>query len=190
MSVSIPQDELIQILSKFRNSKDSDIEDFLNNKALMFESRHWCSTYVLVDEDRFANGDSWIEGYFTLSNKVIEISDTVSNNLRKRISNGLNKDDNLMHMILIGQLGKYVDESTATSSEVSAMELLDKAFEIIEEVNERIVSRCVMLECRNCSETDKKEEMESRQKLHKIYIDYGFKPLQDDGELTQYYKII
>lgn len=190
MMESIPQDELGKILSAFRNSKDSDIEEFLNKKALLYEDRHWCSTYILVDEERFANGETWIEGYFTLSNKVIEISDTVSNNLRKRISNGLKKDDNFMHMILIGQLGKHVDKDTLTCSSISAKEILDKAFEVIEEVNERIVSRCVMLECRKCLETDPEEEIESRQKLHKLYIDYGFKPLQDDGELTQYYKII
>lgn len=52
----IPQEELSEILLAFRNSKDSDIEEFLNKKALMYEARHWCSTYVLVDEERFANG--------------------------------------------------------------------------------------------------------------------------------------
>ena len=78
MMASIPQDELIQVLSRFRNSKDSDIEEFLNRKALMYEERHWCSTYVLVNEERFMSGDTWIEGYFTLSNKVIEIGEKVS----------------------------------------------------------------------------------------------------------------
>ena len=189
MMASIPQDELIQVLSRFRNSKDSDIEEFLNRKALMYEERHWCSTYVLVNEERFMSGDTWIEGYFTLSNKVIEIGEKVSNNLRKRISNGLKKDDNFMHMILIGQLGKYIDESTNTISSISATELLDKAFEIIEEVNERIVARCVMLECRKCLEKDM-VDAKKRQNLHENYIAYGFKPLQDDGDLTQYYKII
>lgn len=187
---SIPQEELSEILLAYRNSKDSDIEEFLNKDALNYENRHWCSTYVLVDEERFVNGETWVEGYFTLSNKVIEISDTVSNTQRKKISNGFKKEDNFVHMILIGQLGKYVDNSTMTSSSISGKEILDKAFEIIEEVNERITSRCVMLECRKCLETDTEEEKTSRQKLHKLYIDYGFKPLQDDGELTQYYKII
>lgn len=190
MILSIPHDELNEILSTYRNSRDSDIEEFLQKKALIYENRHWCSTYVLVDESRFINGDIWIEGYFTLSHKVIEISETVSNNLRKRISNGLKKDDNFIHMILIGQLGKYVDEKDCVFSDISATDILDKAFEIIEEVNERIVSRCVMLECRKCLETDTEESKEKRQKLHKIYSDYGFKALQDDGELTQYYKII
>ena len=92
-------------------------------------------------------------------------------------------------MILIGQLGKYIDESTNTISSISATELLDKAFEIIEEVNERIVARCVMLECRKCLEKDM-VDAKKRQNLHENYIAYGFKPLQDDGDLTQYYKII
>ncbi len=47
-------EETKTVLNKYRNCKDSDIQDFLNNKALVFEERKWCNTYLIVDEDTLA----------------------------------------------------------------------------------------------------------------------------------------
>lgn len=74
----------------------------------------------------------------------------------------------------------------AIYGDTSMEELLDAAFEIIELVNERIPCRCVLLECREASETDSEEEKKKRANLHKKYMDYGFSPLQKDDDLVQY----
>ncbi len=185
------QEELEKILKRFRNSKDLDIQRFLNENAIIYEKRRWCSTYIVVNEESFAfQQDFHIEGYFTLSNKVISLGDEVSNTLRKKLANGLARKDNHIHTILIGQLGKYIDEDAGCVSNLSAKQLLDIAFKLISEATERIAARVVIVECKQCLETDTETMFEKRQKLHEIYTNYGFKVLQNRGDLTQYFKII
>ena len=54
--------------------------------------------------------------------------------------------------------------------ETNAVEMLDKAFEIIYQVKERITCSCVLVECKDDS------------KVRKIYETYGFKELQKENE--------
>lgn len=96
--------------------------------------------------------------------------------LRKKLFKGLKKDDSYMHCILIGQLGKYLDE--AFSSPISAYEMLEMAFEIIYQVKERITCSCVLVECKDHA------------KIRRIYEDYGFRELQKSENLVQYFKIL
>lgn len=189
--MSIPEEEVNKALTDFRNSKDLDIQTFLNRDAVEYENRRWCSTYVMVNEETFTSQQSLqIEGYFTLSNKVLYLQDGVSKTIRKKLANGLLKTDDHFHVILIGQLGKYINLESHMVSDISAKQLLDEAFEIVEEVKERITTRAVLLECRPYLDTNSKDEFEQRQKLHKIYTDYGFVFLQNSEGLTQYIKFI
>ncbi len=184
----LPSETLNRGLDSFRNSKDCDIEEFLRFKALKFEERRWCATYLLVNVEDFRKNRLNIEGYFTLSNKVLNISDKVSKSRKKKLFNGLMKDDKSLHVILIGQLAKHIDETgdSPKYGNTSMTELLDAAFEVIETVNERIPCRCVLLECRKSSCEDSEEDKLSREKLHQKYKDYNFSSLQEDDNLVQY----
>ena len=175
---SLEEKELKKILDRYRNIKDSDIENFLRKKALIYEKRKWCSVYLLVDEEKLNNGEIFVEGYFTLSNRVLHISDNVSNKIKKKLYNGLKKTgDGFIHVLLIGQLGKYIGKEFC--SQLSVNEILDFAFEIIEQVKERIVCNCVILEC------DIK-----RVGLMNRYRNYGFHELQQEDSFIQYFAII
>ena len=78
-SGELPLEVLQKGLDSFRNTKDRDIEFFLREKALDFEKRHWCSTYLLIDEDTMIQSKSIkVEGYFTLSNKVLTLNEKIS----------------------------------------------------------------------------------------------------------------
>ena len=167
-----------------------DIEEFLRYKALEFEKRHWCATYLLVDIEAFDKNILKIEGYFTLSNKVLSISDDVSKSKKKKLFNGIKNGDTSLHVILIGQLAKYIDETVSPCmyGNTSMSELLDSAFEIIESVNNKIPCRCVLLECRDVSKED--IDNKNRLNLHKKYQECGFIPLQKDGDLVQYIALI
>ena len=46
---------------------------FLQEKAISFVQRGWCSVYLIVDEDAFDNGELNVIAYFTLSNKVLNL---------------------------------------------------------------------------------------------------------------------
>lgn len=154
----------------------------MRNKALEYEVREWCSTYLLVNEDLLnIEKRIWIEGYFTLSNKVLSISKHVSNRRKKGLQKGLSKSDQHIHFILIGHLGKYIAETSEDHQQKSKLhmeELLNEAFGVIYEVKERIVCNCVLVECK---------ELEN---LCHLYETYGFKRLQNDKALIQYFKII
>ena len=177
-------------LDSFRNTRDTDIEDFLRFKSLEFEKRHWCATYLLVDMEAFDKNVLKIEGYFTLSNKVLSIANDVSKSKRKKLFNGIQNGDTSLHVILIGQLAKYIDETVSPHlyGNTSMNELLDMAFEIIESVNNKIPCRCVLLECRDVDKEDTGKQ--KRIDLHKKYQECGFVPLQKDGDLIQYIALI
>lgn len=180
----MPIEEINRGLDSFRNTKDEDIENFLRYKVLEFEKRHWCTTYLLINVEQFKENRLKIEGFFTLSNKIFTITEDVAKSRKKKLFNGILRDDNCLHVILIGQLAKHIDNDYC--GDTSMEELLDSAFEIIDDVNEKISCRCVLLECKAALSTDSDKEKENKQKLHNKYINYGFKAIQKDGELIQY----
>lgn len=165
----------------FRCSKDLDIEVFLREKAVQYEERGWCSVYLLMNEEFLSQKKFKVEAYFTLSHKSVYLQDDISGNMRRQV--GRFKEDTNIHFVLIGQLGKhiYIDENCTTNnhiSEISANEILDRAFEIIGKAHELITCKCVLVECNDSV------------KVHQVYYDYGFKYLQHDGEHHQLFKKI
>lgn len=132
----------MEALCCFRCKKDSDIENFLKTKAIDYMNRKWCAIYLLLDEDCLDKNEFFILAYFTLSHKFL-IPHEVSKNQIKKITGGVISE--ILHFVLIGQLGKFIDE--AECSYISGKEVLDYAFEIIEDANELIPCRCVLVEC-------------------------------------------
>jgi hypothetical protein len=171
---------LSEALSLFSCVYDSDIEEFLHEKAVQFSDRNWCRVYFLVNEEYFNKGRLKIEGYFTLSHKSLNPADVkFSKNHQKKISGGISHPESL-EFVLIGQLGKFIkgsNDGSLKASKLSAKEILDAAFEIIQQADELIPCSVVLVECSSC------------EKIRKIYMDYGFQFLQIDGEHYQYYKM-
>ena len=168
---------LSDALHSFRCCLDSDIEDFLQNKAITFLRRRWCSVYLLVDEQEFEQGHIKIDAYFTLSHKTLIPAEDTSKTKIKETS-GLN-DSASIHFVLIGQLGKHIErleDGTLSSADIGSKEILDEAFAVIQESSDLIPCRCVLVECSD------------NPKVHKVYEDYHFKYFQFDGEHHQYYK--
>lgn len=171
---------LSDALDSFRCCLDEDIEDFLRHKAIQFLERGWCSVYLIVDGDSFANGKIDIVAYFTLSHKAI-ISQFASKTAIRKTSGF--KDSEVISFVLIGHLGKYkkredFDHSKVVSVSISICEILDFAFEVIKESSNLIPCRCVLVECSD------------NQKVQFGYKKYGFKDFQFDGSHYQLYKEI
>lgn len=169
-------EELVNSLSDFRNSKNHEIEEFLQEKAMLYETRRLCTTYVFADSEALKQQKLKVEGYFTLSHKVLELDASLSNRKRKKLFHGFSDGGDAIPVILIGQLGKYIDLEHGVYGKVSGVELLNEAFSIINLVSEKIVCTCVMLECEDADNA----------KLHQFYQDYGFQPLQKRGNYVQY----
>lgn len=165
----------------FKCSKDLDIEEFLRKKAVQFEDRGWCNVYLLLNKEELSKKKFKVEAYFTLSHKVIGLCDGVSKTKMREIKS-LSQDNNI-HFVLIGQLGKhiYIDDTNEENncrSEITSHEILDRAFEVIGKSHDLIPCRCVLVECSD------------DEKVHNVYKDYNFKYLQFDGEHHQFYKSI
>jgi hypothetical protein len=160
----------------FNCDLDEDIQEFIRNKAFTFQERGWSSVYLMFNEEKFINGQFFIEAYFTLSHKAMLLNDTVSKTQRKKIFSGLTLPAvSCAHFVLIGHLGKNI--GGGYRSEITSEEILDSAFEVILKSKELITFDCVLVECKNIKG------------LLKIYENYGFKYLQDDG-LTQLFRKI
>lgn len=169
-------DELVNALAEFRNSKNKEIEEFLQEKAMLYEKRRLCTTYLYADKEQLKQQQLKIEGYFTLSHKVLELDSSLSNRKKKKIFHGFSDCGEAVPVVLIGQLGKYIDIEHNLFGNISGTEMLDEAFSIIEQVSEKIVCTCVMLECENANNA----------KLHQFYQDYGFEALQKRENYIQY----
>lgn len=169
---------LSDALNNFRCYKDEDIEYFLRNNALTYIQRGWCAVYLILDEYGFDRGRIKVDAYFTLSHKSL-----ITNNVSKtRIKSAAGfKDAESIHFVLIGQLGKHIEENDGAldiRANISSTEILDYAFEIIHASSDLIPCRCVLVEC------------SENLKVQKVYTDYGFTLFQYDGEHYQFYKRI
>ena len=142
--------------------------------------RRLCSVYLILEEEAFSCGKLQIEAYFTLSHKsLIPDFEKVSRSKIQTVDGF--KDAQSIHFVLIGQLGKHLEQTetgTILSSNISSKEILDFAFEIIGASSALIPCRCALVEC------------SSNPKVHNVYTAYGFKFFQNDGEHHQFYKRI
>lgn len=137
--------------------------------------------FLLLDEDSFNQGKIRINAYFTLSYKSI-IADRVhvSNKHRSIITGGFRKAP-VLDFILIGHLGKHIekmDDGTLNCAPITGEEILDIAFETMQQANLLVPMRCALVECSD------------NPKVMKVYEDYHFEFFQRDDKHNQYYKII
>ena len=76
MIEDMSEETLVKVMSEFKCEKNGDIQDFLQNRALEYEKRGWCSVYVLINRDKSESDNFYfVDGYFTLSNKVVYLSE-------------------------------------------------------------------------------------------------------------------
>lgn len=132
----------------------------------------------MCDESAWENGEISIQAYFTLSHKSIVIpmnNKKISKTQRDSIMK--NRKAETLQFVLIGQLGKYINNNSFISTELTGEEILNAAKEVIYSASELIACRAVLVEC------------EDKEKINKFYETNGFKFLQKD-KYNQYYYIL
>ncbi len=173
------QSSLVEALQNFRCYLDSDVQEFLNRKAIDFEKRGWATTYLLLNKEKLDAGELFVEGYFSLTQKAFVYSDEVSLEKRKKLSG--NKEASEDSFVLIGQLGKWMFEDengTVSASELTADDLLKDAMMIIEQASSFIVNRNVIIECKPIDKVKGKYEkfgfsdlqFNPEESLHTLYL--------------------
>ena len=168
--------ELNDFLTSFSCDRDSDIEYFLNNRAIEFEKLSKSRTYLICDEDDLINRplrEVSIYGYIALSLKILTVPEETSNRVRKEID-GLSakihgERINDFSCYLIGQLAK---NSNIKTDVISGKELIDIACNVIAASVDAVGGRYIMIECKD------------EEKLINFYNDNGFNVISKvpDGE--------
>ena len=132
---SMDESELQSYLDTFSCSRDSDREDFLHSKAVIFEKKSMARTYLAIIDDMIA-------GYFTLSIRCLQVPDdqNISKSLSKRMN--IDPDNNVAQCYLLGQLGK-----ADYSYKGMGADLLEEAVAIVKQANELVGCRVIRLDC-------------------------------------------
>lgn len=148
MLEQIGENETLNILSNFYCPLNPDVQNFLKNKAIMFEQQGISSTYMIFAS---YNTHFALIGYYSLANKFITInkdylkSKTLQRKIQKFAQFDKERNQYCLSAPLIGQIGKnYYDNY---SSLITGDELLCFAFNKVKQLQTIIGGKFVYLEC-------------------------------------------
>ena len=129
--------QIKKLLKTFVCTKNTDVQDFLHNKAITFERNLRSCTYLYT-----SNADKSVAGYFSLG-----ITYTLTNKLDKAVVkflDGYTDETIAIPCYLIGQLGK-----SDTCKEKIGKFLLDDALSIIDKSQDSLKGRFVLIDSVN-----------------------------------------
>ena len=136
-----------ELISIFVCEKDSDIENFLKDRAIQFEKLGKSRTFFIFDEDE---DEFKILAYFTLAIQVLKVPEDMISGRKAKLLDGFSSKIKGVKItefpsILIGQLGKNeIYPNTITGSE-----LLEYCLATILDGQVRLGGRIIMLECKD-----------------------------------------
>ena len=162
---AVGEEDTKEILADFKWPLNKEIEVFLNKNAIDFARRKMSITYLIVNE----NGK--VIAYFTLTHKpALVSSNLLSNSSKKKIERYARLDEETkaysVSAFLIAQFGK--NAAYTESSEYSGIELMDRAIDILKNVQRQVGGGVVFLECE-----DKLELLNFYQNEQNRFIMYG-----------------
>lgn len=129
--------QIKKLLKTFVCTKNTDVQDFLHNKAITFERNLRSCTYLYT-----SNADKSVAGYFSIG-----ITYTLTNKLDKAVVkflDGYTDETIAIPCYLIGQLGK-----SDTCKEKIGSFLLDDALSIIDKSQDSLKGRFVLIDSVN-----------------------------------------
>jgi len=169
-----------ELISIFVCKKDLDIENFLKEKAILFEKMGKSRTYFLYDDEEV--NEFKILAYFTLAIQVLKVPEELLSGRKTKIFDGFSSKIRGIKItefpaILIGQFGK----NELYQDCISGSEVMEYCLLILFEGQLRLGGRIIMLECKDIPY------------LISLYESFGFQKLEkeyDEDELLQMIKIL
>ena len=159
--------------SKFKCPQETDLEDFLVNKAINYEKDKIGKTYLFINESDLKSGIFTIDAYVTLATKSVDITQMSSKMKRKMLGNYPGRDSiSSVTAFLIGQLGRaeYCDKS-----QISGEDLLNESYSIFKQSSILVGGNVIVLECR--------EHM-----YNKFYERHGFRKELNSDNLFELFR--
>lgn len=168
-----------ELISFFVCQKDSDIENFLKERSILFEKLGKSRTFFIFDED---DDEFKILAYFTLALQVLRVPEELLSGRKTKFFDGFNaklKGEKITEFptILIGQLGK----NDLYSESITGCEIMQYCLNTLLDGQARLGGRIIMLECHNIPY------------LIALYNHFGFSIIEKDyeeGELLQMVRIL
>ncbi len=162
LSKEYNQDKLNTAFRKFSCQREADLENFLQEKAILYENTNLGKTYLILDSEELKNKNFIIAGYFTIAQKSVDISEISTKKRRKMLGSYPGRDKlKSIPAYLIGQLGRC---DSYSSLELPGNTILNECYNVISLASRIVGGNLVVLECR--------EGMFS-----KVYEKLGFKKL-------------
>ena len=121
-----------KVLSCFLCKKNSEVEDFIQHKAIDHELRRLAKTILVFDEE---NGIR-IVGFYSVSIKSIILNEKLNSTKKKKHFGSSQTAGNVIPAILIGQLGK----NDAVKTDFKGSDLMDLVFNYIYEADKYLPS--------------------------------------------------
>ena len=174
------EEKVSEVISNFACSKDTDIENFIKTKALIYEKKSKSRTFLLFSKEAMEIGEFQLLAYFSIAMQVLKIPESTSLSQIRKLDGLYSKKGGEpiteIPAFLIGQLGK----NEMFSSEVSGDEIVEYALSVISRAREAVGGRVVFIECQD------------KPKLIGFYERNGFTVLRQDAEdlLVQMYLLI
>lgn len=162
------EETIQELISIFVCEKDKDIENFLKEKAILFEKLGKSRTYFIFDE----NDDEFkILAYFTLAMQVLKVPEELLSGRKTKEFDGFSSKIRGAKItefpaILIGQLGK----NDLYSGAVLGSEVMEYCLVTLLEGQIRLGGRIIMLECKDVPY------------IISLYKSFGFQKLEKDYE--------
>lgn len=141
---------------EFECSLNTDVDNFLKNKAIAFEKKGTSRTFLMLDENGF------ILAYFSLSFKEVTLDRTKISKTKIRELDGFSKNATTIKTYLIGQIAK---NSKIQNNPLNLNIILNEIYNIIARVQSLIGGRIIILEC------------EDKEPLISMYQQHGYKLL-------------
>lgn len=153
-------EEFERISSDFSCEKNRDIEEFLKEKAVIFERNDISRTSLI-----FAYGSdkkAILLAYYSIAQKPFHFSEGVSRGVKKQIAGHQFFLKGPLPALLLGQLGKNFSEKAHSGSLIKGEDILYYAFKKMKAAYLTLPFKVIYLEC-----LDKKE-------LRDFYEKHGF----------------
>ena len=146
-----------KLLETFSCTRNTDLQDFLHNKAATFEKNLRSRTYLYIDNDM-----QEIAAYFTITISTLH-TDGISSEVIELLD-GYKDDIASIPCFLIGQLGKSDKFEPYKIGEY----ILDDAIEIIDQSQNALGGRFILLDAIN------------KEQVIKFYETNAFFPIEND----------
>ena len=181
LNAEYDQEKLEQSFQKFSCQRETDLEDFLKDKAILYENTNFGKTYLILDKEELDKGSFIVMAYFTIAQKSVDIS-AISNKQKRKMLGSYPGRDNLKSIpaYLIGQLGR---SDSYSSQQLSGTDILNECYNAISMAARIVGGNLIILECRECMFSNFYEKQGfkklyndlSKDKLYTLYLKVDFK---------------